>query len=68
MSVFQSAIAQAASGSDLSIDQTSELIDVMLQGQADEDEIGQLLLALKEKGEAVDELVRAAQALSLIHI
>ena len=63
MSVFQSAIAQAASGSDLSIDQTSELIDVMLQGQADEDEIGQLLLALKEKGEAVDELVGAAQAM-----
>lgn len=63
MSVFQSAIDQATSGKDLSVDQTSDLIDAMLQGNAAEGEIGQLLLALKEKGEAVDELVGAAQAM-----
>ena len=62
-SAFQSAIQQAVAGSDLSADQTSELIDAMLQGEADEDEVGQLLLALKEKGEAVSELVGAARAL-----
>ncbi len=60
---FQAAIDQAAAGSDLSADQTSELIDAMLRGEADEDLVGQLLLALREKGEAVSELVGAARAM-----
>lgn len=62
-SAFQDAITQAASGSDLTADQTSGLIDAMLQGEANEDEVGQLLLALRDKGEAVSELVGAAQAM-----
>lgn len=60
---FQTAIDQAAAGSDLSADQTSDLIDAMLRGEADEELVGQLLLALREKGEAVDELVGAARAM-----
>ena len=60
---FQAAISQAASRSSLSADQTSDLIDVMLRGDANEDEIGQLLLALREKGEAVSELVGAARSM-----
>ncbi len=63
MSTFQHAINQAKQRQDLSVDQTSELIDSMLSGEASEDEIGKLLLALKEKGESVDELVGAAQAM-----
>ncbi|MGB7347785.1 MAG: anthranilate phosphoribosyltransferase [Pirellulaceae bacterium] len=63
MSAFQVAIEQSKSGRDLSVQQTSELIDSMLSGQASEDEIAELLLALKEKGEAVDELVGAAMAM-----
>ena len=63
MSAFQDAITQAKNGSDLAIDQTSDLIDAMLRGEANEDEVGELLLALKEKGEAVDELVGAATAM-----
>lgn len=62
-SAFQSAIDQAAAGEDLSIDQTSDLIDAMLRGEADEDAVGQLLLTLKQKGEAVTELVGAARAM-----
>jgi anthranilate phosphoribosyltransferase len=62
-STFQAAIDQASAGADLSIDQTSELIDVMLRGDANEDEVGQLLLSLREKGEAVSELVGAARAM-----
>ncbi|MCG8651847.1 MAG: anthranilate phosphoribosyltransferase [Pirellulales bacterium] len=62
-SAFSNAIAQAGAGQDLSSDQTSELIDTMLQGEAGDDEIGQLLLALREKGEAVSELVGAARAM-----
>lgn len=60
---FAAAIRQASTGSDLSEEQTSGLIDAMLQGQADEEQIAQLLLALKQKGEAVSELVGAARAM-----
>ncbi|MCO8125142.1 anthranilate phosphoribosyltransferase [Stieleria sp. TO1_6] len=60
---FQDAIAQAQSGRDLSAEQTADLIDQMLSGQADDDRIGELLLALREKGESVSEIVGAAQAM-----
>jgi anthranilate phosphoribosyltransferase len=62
-SVFQTAISEATAGNDLSADQTSELIDTMLKGDATEDDIGRLLLAIRDKGEAVSELVGAAQAM-----
>jgi anthranilate phosphoribosyltransferase len=39
------------------------LIDAMLQGQASEEAVGRLLLALRQKGEAVSELVGAARAM-----
>jgi len=60
---FQAAIEQAEAGDDLAVDQTSDLIDIMLRGEADQDEVGRLLLALRDKGEAVDELVGAASAM-----
>lgn len=62
-SAFQAAIEQAESGQDLTAEQTSALIDAMLSGEADEDAVGRLLLALRQKGEAVDELVGAATAM-----
>ncbi len=62
-SAFPTAIAQASAGTDLSIDQTAELIDAMLRGDASEDEVGALLLALRAKGEAVSEMVGAARAM-----
>ena len=61
--LFADATLQAKSGRDLSANETSDLIDTMLRGEASEDEIGGLLLALKEKGEAVSELVGAARAM-----
>ena len=61
--LFSKAIEAAESGVDLTEEQTSELIDAMLLGTAGENEIGKLLLALKEKGEAVSELVGAARAM-----
>ncbi|MCC9654948.1 anthranilate phosphoribosyltransferase [Rhodopirellula halodulae] len=60
---FSGAIEWAQSGKDLSAEQTGSLIDLMLQGTANEDEVGQFLLALREKGEAVSELVGAARAM-----
>lgn len=63
MSQFSTAIDQAARRVDLSSEQTSELIDAMLRGDAADDEVGRLLLALRDKGEAVSELVGAARAM-----
>jgi anthranilate phosphoribosyltransferase len=63
MPAFKSAIAQANAGQDLTAEQTSELIDMMLSGETSEENIGQLLLALRKKGEAVSELVGAASAM-----
>ncbi|QEF99911.1 Anthranilate phosphoribosyltransferase [Stieleria maiorica] len=63
MTTFDDAIQQAQRNEDLSADQTAVLIDQMLSGEAAEDQIGQLLLALREKGEAVSEIVGAATAM-----
>ena len=63
MSDFQSAIDQARAGQDLTTEQTSELIDAMLRGEPSDDQVGQLLLSLREKGEAVSELIGAAEAM-----
>lgn len=60
---FDIAIRQASEGSDLTEAQTAGLIDAMLSGDVDDSLIAQLLLALKEKGESVSELVGAAQAM-----
>ena len=60
---FSDAIKIVKEGSDLTEEQTSDLIDAMLVGAASEDQVGHLLLALKEKGEAVSELVGAARAM-----
>ncbi|MFG0289059.1 MAG: anthranilate phosphoribosyltransferase [Rhodopirellula sp. JB044] len=60
---FPTAIATVRSGVDLTAEQTGELIDAMLRGDAPESSVGELLLALREKGEAVSELVGAATAM-----
>lgn len=60
---FASAIAHVQSGEDLSAEQTGHLIDQMLDGRADADQVAQLLLAIRAKGEAVDELVGAATSM-----
>ena len=61
--LFADATRTAAAGSDLTADQTSDLIDQMLRGEVVDDDIGSLLMALREKGESVSELVGAATAM-----
>ncbi len=60
---FENATRQAEQGHDLSVEQTARLIDIMLQGAADAEQVTRLLLAIRAKGEAVDELVGAAQSM-----
>ena len=50
-------------GENLSMDEMSSLIDTIMQGQCGDDEIGGLLLALREKGETVEEVAGAASAM-----
>ena len=60
---FNDAIATVGRGENLDADQTAALIDSMLQGNASDDEIGSLLLGMRQKGETVDELIGAARAM-----
>src|ERR1035437_4353160 len=56
-------IEKCLSGSDLTIEESSLALDMILTGRATEAQIGGLLVALRAKGEAVDELVGFAQIL-----
>ena len=60
---FDDAIQLANAGTDLTADQAGILIDAMLRGDAPESQVGELLLALRQKGEAVSELVGAARTM-----
>ena len=61
--MIENAIETLSAGNSLSSDQTSELIDLFISGQAKAKDIKAFLTALHEKGETVDELIGTAQAL-----
>ena len=54
------------SNQDLSPDQMQQAITWMLAGMVPDEEIGQLLLALRQKGESVSELVGAVRAMRMM--
>lgn len=56
-------IEKCLSGSDLTVEESSSALDMILTGHATEAQIGGLLVALRAKGETVDELVGFAQIL-----
>jgi anthranilate phosphoribosyltransferase len=60
---FMTAIAHVQTGRDLSAQQTGHLIDQVLDGEADPNQVGRLLLAIRDKGESIDELVGAATSM-----
>jgi anthranilate phosphoribosyltransferase len=61
--VFDEAIAQLESGDSLRREQMSSVIDAMMQGTCDAPSTARILLALKAKGETVEELAGAAEAM-----
>ncbi len=61
--MLENFIEQATNGRDLSIEQMQSAISSMLSGAASDDKMGQLLMALRAKGESVSELVGAAKAM-----
>ena len=61
--MLETFIQYATDGRDLSSDQMESAIALMLSGETSDESMGRLLLALREKGEAVSELVGAARAM-----
>jgi anthranilate phosphoribosyltransferase len=56
-------IEKCLSGSNLTVEESSSALDMILTGHATDAQIGGLLVALRAKGETVDELVGFAQIL-----
>ncbi len=61
--MLENFIDQALEGRDLTVEQMESAIGLMLSGEASDEWMGRLLLALRQKGEAVSELVGAARAM-----
>ena len=61
--MIQQSIQRAQAGEHLTMDEMSEVMHQVMQGQCTEDDIAQLLTALHTKGETVDEVAGAAAAL-----
>jgi anthranilate phosphoribosyltransferase len=60
---LSSGIARVVERRDLSADEMARVVGAIMDGQATEAQIGALLVALRMKGETVDELVGAARAM-----
>lgn len=50
-------------GESLNVDEMASVVDAIMQGSCDEDQIARLLLGLREKGETVEEIAGAARAM-----
>ncbi|MBM4088187.1 MAG: anthranilate phosphoribosyltransferase [Planctomycetes bacterium] len=61
--LIEQAYHRVAAGQDLAMEDMTELMDAVMQGQCDELLVGQLLTALHAKGETVEEVAGAATAL-----
>ena len=56
-------LGQVSGGGDLTLDQSAAVIDLIMQGGVSNEKIGLLLMALRAKGETVEEIAGAALAL-----
>ena len=63
MTDFKEFIAKAASGDPLSADDAAAAFDVMMSGDATPGQIGGFLMALRVRGETVDEITGAARTM-----
>ena len=61
--MIQDAIEHVRTGDSLSMAQMDELIDLIMRGKSNDDQIRDLLVALYRKGESVEELAGAASAM-----
>jgi anthranilate phosphoribosyltransferase len=61
--VLDTILGRVSGGDDLSMDEMAETIGLMMDGGCADDQIALLLTALRSKGECVDEVAGAAQAM-----
>jgi anthranilate phosphoribosyltransferase len=60
---MQKIIARIRDGQSLNMDEMATVVDAIMQGQLEEDPIAEFLLALRAKGETVEEIAGAARAM-----
>lgn len=63
MTDFKTLIDKAANGKALSVDEAEAAFDVMMSGQATPSQIGGFLMALRVRGETVDEITGAVRTM-----
>jgi anthranilate phosphoribosyltransferase len=63
MSAFKALIAKAADGKSLTREEAREAFGIMMSGEATPSQIGGFLLALRVRGETVDEITGAVEAM-----
>ncbi len=61
--MFQDILGRLNAGEDLSMDEMSSVIDLIMCGEVGEEQMGLLLTALKAKGETIEEVAGAATAM-----
>jgi anthranilate phosphoribosyltransferase len=61
--VIEDILARVSAGESLSMEEMSEVIDLVMQGRCSDEEIAELLTALHAKGETVAEIAGAARAM-----
>ena len=60
---FKALIGRVASGAALSVDESRAAFDAMMAGEATPSQMGGFLMALRVRGETVDEITGGAQAM-----
>jgi anthranilate phosphoribosyltransferase len=63
MTSFKALIGKVAEGRSLTRDEAKEAFDIMMSGEATPTQIGGFLMALRVKGETVDEITGAVQTM-----
>ncbi len=61
--MIQSIVQRVEAGENLSLDEMGQTMDLVIQGRCPEEQVARLLLALRAKGETVEEVAGAAAAL-----
>ena len=62
-SVLTSILGRVSAGEHLSMEEMSHVIDLVMQGECSDEQIGLLLMALRTKGETISEIAGAAAAM-----
>ena len=61
--MLTSILGRVSAGEHLDMDEMAQVIDLVMQGECSDEQIGLLLMALRTKGEAISEIAGAAAAM-----